>query len=696
VPEVPAVSGVAGLKTCATLSELVEAVFASDGVLARAIPEFETRSGQIEMAAAVARRFEDGGVLLAEAGTGTGKTLAYLLPAILSRQRVLVSTGTKNLQEQIYFKDIPALREALGVPFTATCMKGRANYLCLHRLDQLEQAQSPQSTQRLPFSAASADSAVNVFLPIIREWSARTETGDRAELADLPEDVPVWNEVSATAETCLGTDCPQYDECFVTRMRQRAASSDVVIVNHHLLCADAAVRQSTFGEVIPACANAIVDEAHQLEDVATQYFGYSVSNYRVEDLARDVERMAAAGWPSDQRIDLEITKAVERLRDTARSFFAALAFAHRSSERRGEERVRATSSSLAQTSDSAADLTGALDVVEAALAGAGSIRQKADPTEDESDDASRETLATLVRRSGELRDEIRLLLRAGDSDYVYFVEFRGRGVFLRAAPVDVSAVVRELLLDRMRTTVLTSATLTVDGTFEYIRKRLGIRNAAEICLPSEFDFARQALMYLPQRMPDPRSPDFSIAAAREVVEILKRTEGRAFVLFASYATMRDVLGIAEMRLDYPIFAQGSAPRTQLLKQFRETPHAVLFATSSFWQGVDVIGEALSCVIIDKLPFASPADPVTAARIEAIRESGGDPFGEYQVPLAILALQQGLGRLIRHRTDRGVLAILDPRLRTKGYGRRFIASLPPAPLVQNYAPIELFFATKPTT
>ncbi|HEY3043552.1 MAG TPA: ATP-dependent DNA helicase [Vicinamibacterales bacterium] len=708
MPEVPAVPGIAGLKTCAaspvaglrtaaTLSELVEAVFAPDGALARTIPGFEARSGQTEMAAAVARRFEDGGVLLAEAGTGTGKTLAYLIPAILSRQRVLVSTGTKNLQEQIYFKDIPALRDTLGVPFTATCMKGRANYLCLHRLDQLD-------------AGPSLDPAMNVFLPIIREWSARTETGDRAELAGLPEDVPVWNDVSATAETCLGTECPRYDDCFVTRMRQRAAASDVVIVNHHLLCADAAVRQSAFGEVIPACANAIVDEAHQLEDVATQYFGYSVSNYRLEELARDVERLTAAGLLADERAKDDIAKAIACLRDSARAFFTELAFAHRSSDRlRSEERVRASASSLAQTSDSAADLTGALDVLEGALAGAGSIRltalakasalkkadpTKADPTRDESEDASREAVATLVRRTGELRDEIRLLLRAGDSDYVYFVEFRGRGIFLRAAPVDVSAIVRELLLDRMRTTVLTSATLTVDGTFEYIRKRLGIKNAAEICLPSEFDFARQALMYLPPRMPDPRSPDFSIAAGREVVEILKRTRGRAFVLFTSYATMREVLGIAEMALDYPIFAQGSAPRTQLLTQFRETPHAVLFATSSFWQGVDVVGEALSCVIIDKLPFASPGDPVTAARIEAIRERGGDPFGEYQVPLAILALQQGLGRLIRHRQDRGLLAVLDPRLRTKGYGRRFIASLPPAPVVQSLTSIEAFFCPKP--
>ena len=693
MPEVPAVSGIAGLETCAapgtaglkasaTLSELVDAVFAPDGALARTIPDFEARSGQIEMAAAVARRFEEGGVLLAEAGTGTGKTLAYLIPAILSRQRVLVSTGTKNLQEQIYFKDIPALRATLGLPFSATCMKGRANYLCLHRLDQLEQ--SP------------ADSAANVFLPIIREWSARTETGDRAELADLPEDVPAWNDVSATAETCLGTDCPRYDECFVTRMRQRAAASDVVIVNHHLLCADAAVRQSAFGEVIPACANAIIDEAHQLEDVATQYFGYSVSNYRLEDLSRDVDRATAAGLITDALGTDDIAKAIDCLRDSARAFFTELAFAHRSTGRiRGEERVRATSASLAETADSAAQLTSALDLIEGALAASADHRSpgggsQADLDADNGSNQS-EVIATLVRRAGELRDEIRLLLRADDSDYVYFVEFRGRGIFLRAAPVDVSAIVRELLLDRMHTTVLTSATLTVDGTFEYIRKRLGIKNAAEVRLPSEFDFSRQALMYLPPRMPDPRSSDFPIAAGREVVEILKRTCGRAFVLFTSYATMREVLGIAGMALDYPIFAQGSAPRTQLLKQFRETPHAVLFATSSFWQGVDVVGEALSCVIIDKLPFASPADPVTSARIDAIRERGGDPFGDYQVPLAILALQQGLGRLIRHRTDRGVLAVLDPRLRTKGYGRRFIASLPPAPVVQNFASIEAFFA-----
>jgi len=624
------------------------------------------------MAGAVASVFKDGGVLLAEAGTGTGKTLAYLVPAVLSRQRVLISTGTKNLQEQIFFKDIPALREALGVPFTATCMKGRANYLCLHRLDQMnDRAQAP---------------AHDVFLPIIRDWSARTQTGDRAELEDLPEDVPLWNDVAATADTCLGTECPRYDECFVTRMRQRAAESDVVIVNHHLLCADAAVRQNAFGEVIPPCSHAILDEAHQLEDIATQYFGFSVSTYRVEELARDVERLTTAGVVTEARDRDQIAKAVDRLRDRTRGFFTDLAYAHRGSDRpKGEERIRTTPSSAAVVSESAAYLTGALDLIEAALK---TIQLKANAPDETS---VADQIASLARRAGEIRTDLRFLLRASDPDYVYFVEFRGRGVFLRASPIDVSAIVRDLLLDKMRTTVLTSATLTVDGGFGYIRDRLGIRHAAEIRLPSEFNFERQAVLYLPPRMPDPRSQEFAGAAGRQVVEILKRTRGRAFVLFTSYATLRAVQAMAEMALDYPIFVQGTVPRTQLLKQFRATPHSVLFATASFWQGVDVVGDALSCVIVDKLPFASPGDPVTAARIDSIRARGGEPFDDYQVPLAILALQQGLGRLIRHRRDRGVLAVLDPRLRTKGYGRRFLASLPPAPVVHELESLSTFLA-----
>ena len=678
MPEIPPLPGRPDLAGN-SLRDRVADVFAPDGALARALPDFEPRDGQAAMAQEVATVLEQGGVLLAEAGTGTGKTLAYLVPAILSGQRALVSTGTKNLQEQIFFKDIPLLREALDVPFTAAYMKGRANYLCLHRLDLLADGLQPSRMSNL------------ALLPIVREWASRTETGDRAELEDLPEDMAFWHDVSADAETCLGTECPRYDECFVTLMRQRAAAADVVIVNHHLLCADAAVRQDAYGEVIPSCSHAIIDEAHQLEDVATQYFGYSISNHRLERLAQDLEGTVAT-LPRDSDRD-RVVAATEILRDASRTFFADLALAHGAGagrSPRGEERVRATPDTLAPVADAAAGLTAALDHVETALAPLAAATRRPDE-DDGSGPSGDEDAGALARRAGALREELRFLRRAADPDYVYIVEFRGRGLALRASPIDVSSIVHDVLLDRMRATVITSATLTVDESFEYVRTRLGIRRAAEVRVPSEFDFGRQAILYLPPRMPDPRDDNFAVAAAREVTEILRRTQGRAFVLFTSYATLRAVHALVEMAIDYPVLVQGSAPRSQLLGRFRTTPHSVLFATSSFWQGVDVVGEALSCVIVDKLPFASPADPLLAARIDAIRARGGEPFGEYQVPLAILALQQGLGRLIRHRQDRGVLAVLDPRLRTKGYGRRFIASLPPAPIVADLGAVEAFFS-----
>ncbi len=665
------------------------------------------------MADAVAGVFADGGVLLAEAGTGTGKTLAYLVPAILSRQRVLVSTGTKNLQEQIFFKDLPALRDSLGVSFTATYMKGRGNYLCLHRFDECRDhgpakagLYGRHAAAEGPAKAGLYDNSTGVasgfsrtvgagfgrtagagfggtsgddnYIALIDEWLKHTETGDRAELEDLPEDLPFWKDIAATTENCIGTECPRYQDCFVTRMRQRAAASDIVIVNHHLLCADASVRQSTFGEVIPECRYAIVDEAHQLEDVATQYFGIAVSNYRLEDLARDTVRALGARLVADPERAEALAADVERVRDHSREFFAAVQMMRFELPGAGgnESRQRIGAEHTAKIAGYGAELIGALDALEADVVLARDVP---------------EDVLALGRRAGELRDEIRFLLRADDPGFVYYVEARGKGIFLRASPIDVSAIVREVLLDRMQATVLTSATLTVDGSFEYVRGRLGVTRAEELRLDSEFDYARQSILYLPKRMPDPRSPQFSQAAAREIIEILKRTAGRAFVLFTSYANLRDVHRIAAAELEYPILVQGTAPRSALLREFKATPHSVLLATSSFWQGVDVVGEALSCVIIDKLPFASPGDPITSARIESINARGGSAFGEYQVPLAILTLKQGLGRLLRHRQDRGVLAVLDPRLRTMGYGRRFLASLPPAPATSELADVERFFA-----
>jgi ATP-dependent DNA helicase DinG len=642
------------------LTAAVDAVFSEEGPLARELPLYEPRQGQRAMAVAVAEALTDGGVLLAEAGTGTGKTLAYLVPAILSGHRVLVSTGTKNLQEQIYFKDLPVLERALAVRFTATYMKGRANYLCLHRL-QHARGQSPSAE-----------------LEQLAHWAETSDTGDRAELEDLPEHSPLWNDVAATAETCLGSDCPQFQECFVTRMRQRAAASDLVIVNHHLLCADAAVRQSSYGEVIPTCHYAVVDEAHQLEDVATQYFGIAVSNYRLDDVGRDVERVLNAGVIADD--DAAIRRQLRRVDDHARAFFGGLMLARTSRAATGE-RLRIGPDWYGDILNDGLALVSALDGLEGVLQLAANGLTNPDAGED---------VLSLARRAAEIRDQLRFLMAASDPHHVYFIETRGRGVFLRAAPIDVADILQEVLFGRMRATILTSATLAVEGSFEYVRTRLGVTKAAEIAIPSEFDYRAQAVLYLPRRMPPPKSPEFGDAVARETLEILRRTRGRAFVLFTSYGVLRAVQDKVAPVLPYPLLVQGDAPRSVLLQRFRATPHSVLLATASFWQGVDVAGEQLSCVIIDKLPFASPADPITAARVEAITADGGDAFQDYQVPLAVLTMLQGLGRLIRHRNDRGVLAVLDPRLRTMAYGRRFLDSFPPAPVTHDLRDVERFF------
>jgi len=684
VPEVPPVPGTSGL------IDEVAASFSDTGALARVVDGYEPRDGQRRMAAAVADVIERGGTLLSEAGTGTGKTLAYLIPAILSRQRVLVSTGTKNLQEQIFFKDLPALSRALRIPFTATLMKGRSNYLCLHRWEMYRDGIEGGTSA----GGRLIETGDEALLPVLKEWAAKTTTGDRAELKDLPEDLPMWKSISAEPESCLGSTCPRFGDCFVTLMRQRAIESDVVIVNHHLLCADAAVRQNSFGEVVPSSPTLVVDEAHQLEDVATQYFGVGFSNYRVDDLVRDGERLLSS-TPRD--VD-DLARALHRVADRSRIFFSGL-----STERAlktNETRARYTAEAMQEHFEDGMMLAGAIEGLEATLALAGAPKGGPSGSNDKngSNDSNvsnvsndpNELAASLQRRASELRSDLRFLMRAGDPEFVYYVEARGRGLFLRASPIDVSRTIRDALFQRFRSVVLTSATLAVDGTFAYAKGRLGLREAEEVRVPSEFDYRTQALLYLPRRMPPPKSPSFAEAAARETIELLKRSRGRAFVLFTSYAVLRTVQPFVEMALNYPILVQGQAPRSVLIDQFRTTPNAVLLATSSFWQGVDVVGDALSCVIVDKLPFASPGDPVVAARIDAMNADGGDAFADYQVPLAILALQQGLGRLIRHRTDRGVLAILDPRVKTMGYGRRFLASLPPAPVTHDLDAVARFF------
>ncbi|BCS35605.1 putative ATP-dependent helicase DinG [Luteitalea sp. TBR-22] len=642
------------------------------GALATVLDGFEPRESQQQMAEAVARVVGDGGVLLAEAGTGTGKTLAYLVPAILSGRKVLVSTGTRNLQQQLIDKDIPLLQKALG-PFRATCMKGRGNYLCLHRFEQALTDDRPR------------DDETRVAMALIEHWAPRTQTGDRAELSDLPEELPFWHGIAATTDNCLGSECPRYTDCFVTRMRQEAADADVVIVNHHLLCADAAVRRHTFGAVIPECQVGIVDEAHQLEDVATQYFGVAVSNYRVEQLFTDAAAIRTSPLFVPAQEAEAVARAIERLATASRAFFLDLQ-TRRPGVRQGgapepgatlfDERLRVTGEALAEAAgESGLELLGALSALEEALA------LLKDAPED---------LRALAKRAGEVRDDLRFLLRAEAEEYVYFLELRGRQVALRAAPIDVSHIIRDVLIDRLPSLVLTSATLSIGGSFAYARARLGIGEALEVRVPSEFDYRTQALVYLPRRMPDPRTREYAEAFAAEAERLLTASEGRAFLLFTSYAALRDAHARLSTRLPYPMLVQGTMPRGVLIDQFRKTSNAVLFGTSSFWQGVDVVGEALSCVIIDRIPFASPGDPVVAARIEALQRRGIDAFAGFQVPLAILTLLQGVGRLIRHRQDRGVIALLDPRLQSMGYGRRFLNALPPAPVTRRPEEVVKFF------
>jgi ATP-dependent DNA helicase DinG len=626
--------------------------FSRKGPLARVLPGYEERPAQRKLAQAVAEVLDAGGLLLAEAGTGTGKTLAYLLPAVDLGRRVVVSTGTKNLQEQLVQKDIPILAQALGRNLNVAVMKGRANYLCLLRFSSFAKAGSFRRLEEVPIYRA------------VEAWAPETRTGDRAEVADMPDTVDFWREVSAASENCVGQSCSLFESCFVTRMRQRALEADIVVVNHHLLCADLVVKDGSYGQVIPAYDTLVLDEAHLVEDVATQYFGVHVSSHRVEELARDVERELKAA-----KLDARDVRAeMEGVRLRGDRLFGLLSRSRAGRLGPGWMSTRVAEESLG--------LLQRLEGLRTALL--------AVPDREEA-------LTGLAGRTLALSGELAFLLRADTDDHVYFVETRGRGVFMRAMPIDVSERLKVLLFDEVRAAVLTSATLAVDGGFDYVKERLGLQPTDELLLASPFRYEEQAVLYVPTGMPEPQSPEFVDHAAEEIVHLLELSRGRAFVLFTSYANMNAVAERIAGRVDYPLLMQGEAPKAQLLDTFRETPHAVLLATASFWQGVDVAGEQLSCVIIDKLPFASPGDPVVSARIERLRNNGQNAFGEYQVPVAVLMLKQGLGRLIRTATDRGILAVLDSRLLRKPYGRRFLESLPPARLVHDLHEVALFMA-----
>ncbi len=692
--------------------------FAAGGLLAKSSLNFEQRPGQYAMAKEIEQSFKDRRHLIVEAGTGTGKTLAYLLPALRfareHKQRVIISTGTKNLQEQLALKDIPFLESILG-PLRVCVMKGRANYLCKQKLYALRDN---------PILNGLDD--IQQFHAIL-QWERSTITGDRAEVNTLPENSALWPKLDARSEVCLGQSCPNVEPCYITSMRKKALESDLIIVNHHLFFADLNIKQQV-GEgvdagILPDAAAVIFDEAHELEDVASQYFGIALSNARFDELARDTENMLRAKQASSSAIE----SATAQLRERSRMFFASLPAPP---SHLGRLEFTDRGDFLEARGDAYLAVSNILTRLEGELSGLREV-----------DEA-----AGLRKRAADIRNHLRFLLESEDKNTVFWIERRatsslrnvartqprstalvnptadlssrpedvgrsgetpGSGApqtfaptqsfstHLQATPIDVSELLQDTLFTRFGSVILTSATLTVAGKgdasgFEHLRKRLGIPLPKELVVPSHFDYAKQALLYLPNNMPDPRSPEFSRQATEKIRRVLEISQGRAFCLFTSYAAMREMHDRLLCELPYPLLLQGSAPRHILLEQFRSTLNAVLFGTGSFWQGIDVQGEQLSCVIIDRLPFAVPTDPITKARTDAIAAAGGNAFNDLQIPQAVLTLKQGFGRLIRSLTDRGVLMLLDPRIRTTRYGQVFLDSLPNYRRTSEIGDVERFF------
>ena len=617
----------------------MEEILGRHGMLAEGLEAYEYRPQQVEMAEAVLRALAKGGTLIVEAGPGTGKTFAYLIPALYSREKVVISTGTKNLQEQIFFKDIPLLREIFPMGFKVAYMKGRENYLCWRRFTLFS---------RQPLFKEMSEAS---FFEEVQKWVSQTQTGDRSELRGIPDDFSTWEEICCKRDQCHGPECPYQKKCHLTHMRQEAAEAQLIVVNHHLFFADLSVKD-VGGEVIPRYKKVIFDEAHQLEEIITNFFGITISNYRVEELARDVRRDSSKGGKPLAVVQKRVDTLLEKTGDLFSLF-------------QSQERYR-----LRELDPMV------LSLLSDIKRGLSSLREVLGKR------SWKEEIVSLIRRTHELEMDLEFILSMGDPTYVYWCENKGRGIFLRASPIDVWQELNKRLYPRVKSMVFTSATLSAQGGFNYFRERLGLEEAEELILPSPFDFQRQVVIYLPDGLPEPFSPDFTQAAAKEIQAILEVSRGRAFVLFTSYRNMREIHNNLRGKLPYRLLLQGEGSKHLLLEEFKADVHSILFATSSFWEGVDVPGPALSCVIIDKLPFDPPTEPVVEARIERIAAQGGDAFYQYQIPAAIMTLKQGLGRLIRSSEDRGILSILDSRLLTKGYGKLFLQSLPPAPVVRS--------------
>ena len=627
-------------------------ILGPEGLLSERLSGYRHRPQQQAMAEAVAGSLADGETLICEAGTGTGKTFAYLVPALLSGRKVLVSTGTRNLQDQLFHRDLPLVREVLKVPVRISMLKGRGNYLCRYRLEAAQQ----DHRRALP--------EMRQQLLLVRDWASVTRSGDVSEL-DLPEDASVWPVVTSSSENCLGQGCPEWNGCHLVEARRRAQEADLVVVNHHLLCADLSLRDEGFGEILPGADCFIVDEAHQLPDVAGSFFGMAVSGRQLLDLIRDLE-------VEYQREAGDVPELLERAGDLRRGVLdLRLSF--------GEENRRGPWSEL--LADAAA--TRALDAVRTRLS---DLRAALDALQGRG-----KGLDSCLARSAELGQRLSLLADGGESEGIRWYETQGKGFRLHQTPRQVADIFRSHMERQRAAWVFTSATLAVGERFDHFARQLGIGDARTERWDSPFDYGRQALWFVPRGMPDPSTAAYVTAVAELAADIMEYSRGRAFLLFTSHRALREAAQWLESRIAYPLLVQGSAPRAELLERFRRLGNAVLLGTASFWEGVDVRGDALSCVIIDKLPFASPGDPVLAARIDALRRQGGNPFRDFQLPQAVIALKQGAGRLIRDARDRGVLVVCDPRLLSRSYGHAFLDSLPPMARSRDPLEVKRFFA-----
>ncbi len=634
------------------ISQLLDA----HGPLAEQVAGFAPRAEQQAMAEAVAAALEEQATLVVEAGTGTGKTFAYLVPALLSGRKVIISTGTRHLQDQLYHRDLPTVRRALGISSPAALLKGRANYLCKHRLD-------------VTLAEGRFRSRVQLAqLEEIQAWSGRTQSGDIAEMNRIPEDSPLWQRVTSTTDNCLGQECGQYQRCHVVNARRAAQEADIVVINHHLLLADMALKEEGFGELLPGSDAFVIDEAHQLPETAAQFFGIGLSSRQLEELARDstAEHLREAG-------DMQsLPDCAEQLGKQVKDLRLALGERERRaawSEVQHQAEVR---NQYAKVRDTMAELCAWLEA--AAPRGKG--------------------LEACWRRALLLQERFVQVTEQPPAEHVHWFETYRHSFRIQLTPLEIADTFQQRMESLPSTWIFTSATLAVGDSFTHFTHRMGLNDPRTLRLDSPFDYARNALLYHPYDLPDPNDPHYTAAVIEAVRPVLAASQGRAFLLFTSHRALQEAAHLLEGTLEYPLLQQGQAPRAELLDRFRRMGNAVLLGTSSFWEGVDVRGDALSCVVIDKLPFASPGDPVLQARLDALRAAGGNPFIQEQLPRAVITLKQGIGRLIRDVQDRGVLMLCDPRLTGKSYGKVFLKSFPPMRRSRELADVQAFFADEP--